>query len=80
MKTELLKTWLDQGCDIEFEYKQKQFSIIWLPLKSGRVVSFCEFYKEPQNAKTFDELLAFKWEGETVEKIWNSLTEDDVWH
>ena len=42
-------------------------------------ISFCEFYKEPTDVFTFDELVKVTREGTTVLQMWESLTEEDVW-
>ena len=79
MTTEYLKELVNCGYDIEFDYKNKEFSITRGTLNNVKVISFCEYYKEPVNVKTFDELLNIEYKGERLSDIWASLTENDIW-
>ena len=79
MKTELLKKYVECGYDIEFDYKEKRFSITIPDEGLEHCISFCEYYQEPVDVKTFDELLNIEYKGERLSDIWESLTEDDIW-
>jgi len=80
MSIELLKNYVYCGREIEFRYKDRMFSVTYATTpQMGRVISFCEFYKNPVDVKTVDELLQVEWYGERFEKIWKSLTQEDIW-
>jgi len=80
MSTEVLKDYVDCGREIEFQYKGKKFSVTYATIpQMGHIISFCEFYQEPVDVKTVDELLRAEWNGEKFANIWESLTEEDVW-
>ena len=79
MTKELLKDYIDCGREIEFKYNEKMYSITYSPADQEDFISFCEFYKEPTNVKTFEELLEVSRDGVTVLQMWESLTEEDVW-
>lgn len=79
MTKDLLKDYIDCGREIEFKYNEKMYSITYSPADQEDFISFCEFYKEPANVKTFDELLEVSRDGVTVLQMWESLTEEDVW-
>ena len=79
MTKELLKDYIDCGREIEFKYNEKMYSITYSPADQEDFISFCEFYKEPTNVKTFEELLEVSRDGVTVLKMRESLTEEDVW-
>ncbi len=79
MTKELLKEYVDYGREIEFKYNEKMYSITYSPADQDDYISFCEFYKEPTNVKTFDELLEISREGVTVLQMWEDLTEDNIW-
>lgn len=79
MTKELLKDYIDCGREIEFKYNGKMYSITYSPADQDDFISFCEFYKEPTNVKSFDELLQVSRESVTVLQMWSALTEEDVW-
>lgn len=79
MTKKLLKEYVDCGREIEFKYNDRMYSITYSPEDQDDFISFCEFYKEPTNVKTFDELLEVTREGVTVLQMWESLTEENVW-
>lgn len=79
MTKELLKEYVYYGREIEFEYKGKMYSITYSLADQEDFISFCEFYKEPTNVKTFEELLEISRGGVTVLQMWESLTEENVW-
>ena len=71
--------YIDQGREIEFQYNGKKYSITYGEYKGEVVISFCEFYKETTEVTTADELLSVTRDGVTVLKMWESISEDDVW-
>ena len=79
MTKDYLRECVNSGFEIEFDYKGKQFSITYFRDNGERCISFCEYYQEPVDVKTFDELLNIEYKGERLSDIWESLTEDDIW-
>ena len=78
MNREELKMYIDQGDEIEFEFQNKQFSITFGGTETNRYISFCEFYKEPINVYTIEELLNIKWDNYTVEEMLMSCKDEDI--
>lgn len=70
--------YIDQGREIEFQYKDKQYSITYGEYKGKDVISFCEFYQESTEVTTVDELLSVMRNGVSVLEMWESISEDDV--
>ena len=79
MTKDLLKEYVDCGREIEFKYNDKMYSITYGIIDDEEVISFCEFYKETTEVKTFEELIEASRDGVTVLQMWESLTEEDVW-
>lgn len=79
MKKEELRQLIEEGHEIEFEYKKKKYSITYGEINGEDVISFCEFYKESVEVKTTDELLAIHYNDFVLGNIIESLTEDKVW-
>ena len=79
MNKDLLKEYVDCGREIEFKYNDKMYSITYGIINDEEVISFCEFYKETTEVKTFDELSEVSRDGVTVVRMWESLTESDIW-
>ena len=79
MTKDLLKDYLDCGREIEFKFNNKMYSITYGIIDDEEVISFCEFYKETTEVKTFNELIEVTRDGVTVLQMWESLTEEDVW-
>ena len=79
MQKEKLKEYIEYGHEIEFEYNNKEYSITYMSIDGQVVISFCEFYKETTEVKTYDELLKVSRDGVTVSQMWESLKEDDIW-
>ena len=79
MQKEKLKEYIEYGHEIEFEYNNKEYSITYMSIDDQVVISFCEFYKETTEVKTYDELLKVSRDGVTVSQMWESLKEDDIW-
>ena len=79
MTKDLLKEYVDCGREIEFKYSDKMYSITCGIIDDEEVISFCEFYKETTEVKTFEELIEVIRDGSTVLQMWESLTEENVW-
>ena len=79
MKTEVLIEYIECGREIEFKYKGKMYSITYSPTDMDDFISFCEFYKEPTNVTTIEELLEVSRNGVTVLQMWEALSEEDIW-
>ena len=77
-KSSLLE-YIDQGREIEFQYKEKKYSITYGEYRGKDVISFCEFYQETTEVTTADELLSVTRGGVSVLDMWKSISEDDVW-
>lgn len=75
----LLAEYIKTGNEIEFKYNEKMYSITYSPADQEDYISFCEFYKEPTNVKSFEELLEVSRDGVTVLQMWESLTDEDIW-
>ena len=70
---------VNSGREIEFIYDQKKYSITYGVIDGTEVISFCEFYKESTEVKTVDELLELKINGVSVEEMFLSITDDNIW-
>lgn len=78
MNKQQLAEYVSQGREIEFLYNDKKYSITYSPEGVEEFISFCEFYKEPTNVKTVDELVGVTRDGKTVIEMLESLTEEDI--
>lgn len=79
MNKEQLLDYIHCGREIEFKYKEKMYSITYSPADQEDYISFCEFYKEPIDVKTPNEVPDIKYNGVTVLEMLSSLTEEDIW-
>lgn len=79
MKKEQLINYIEHKREIEFKYKDKMYSITYSPSNANDFISFCEFYQTPQNVTTINDLLEVSYGGITVLKMWESLSETEVW-
>ena len=79
MKKEYLIKLIEEGHEIEFEYKDKKYSICYGVIDNEEVISFCEFYKESKEVKTIEELLALNYNDFVLEDILDSIDEDKIW-
>ena len=79
MTVEELRDYVSCGREIEFEFKGKRFSIVYIEIDNEDWISFCEFYKETTEVKTVDELLMVERYGITVKDMLASCTEKDIW-
>ena len=79
MTVEELRDYVSCGREIEFEFKGKRYSITYFEQNKKAWISFCEFYQEPTDVKTVDELLMVERYGITVKDMLASCTEKDIW-
>ncbi|WP_302296831.1 hypothetical protein [Mitsuokella multacida] len=79
MTREELSEYIQQGREIEFCYKGKMYSITYSPEGQDDYISFCEFYQEPSDVKTIDELIHLKRNGVSVIEMLESLSDKDIW-
>ncbi len=77
-KSSLLE-YIDQDREIEFQYKDKKYSITYGEYRGKDVISFCEFYQETTEVTTVNELLYIIRDGVSVLEMWESISKDDVW-
>ena len=79
MNKEQLKEYTECGNEIDFKYKNKMYSITYGTFNNERFISFCEFYKETTEVRTFEELVKVTRNNITVLQMWESLTENEIW-
>lgn len=77
-KPELIEL-VNCGREIEFIYDKKKYSITYGIIDEKKVISFCKFYKESIEVTTVDELLEIKINGISVERMFLSITDDNIW-
>lgn len=78
MKIEDIKKILKDGEEIEFKYDNKEFSITFFEEKGKTKLSFCEFYKNPIDADTIDEILEIDYNGKTVKYMLEQIEKKDI--
>lgn len=79
MTKEQLFEWVDTGRELEFNYKGKDYSIIYFRKNRKIYISFCEFYKETLDVATADELWNSTYKGIKLSDMLSSIPEDDVY-
>lgn len=79
MKKEELKKIIEEGHEIEFEYKNKKYSITYGEINGEEVISFCEFDKDTVEVKTFDELLSVRYNDFVFGDILENIKDDKTW-
>lgn len=79
MTKEQLFEWVDTGRELEFNYKGKDYSIIYFRKNRKIYISFCEFYKETLDVATADELWNSTYKGIKLSNMLSSIPEDDVY-
>lgn len=78
MKTAAFKKLLEEGHEIELNYRGKRYSFTFGLVDGKHVVAFCEFYKPDIEFETIDEILAAKYDDFKIANMIESLTEDDL--
>lgn len=79
MKISELKDLIDEGREIEFTYNGNRFSITYGSIGGEDVISFCKFYGESTEEKTFEELLEVCTDGYSLKTMLGEITEEDIW-
>lgn len=79
MTKEQLFEWVDTGRELEFNYKGKDYSIIYFRKNRKIYISFCEFYKETLDVATVDELWNSTYKGIKLSDMLSSIPKDDVY-
>ncbi len=73
MRTERIKELVGDGREIEFDCKDKRYSIVHFDENGKSWISFCEFYQEPIDVLSPDELFKIKVGSLTLEEIFSNL-------
>ena len=76
-KEELIEL-IETGREFEFTYNKKRYSVTYSNEDVKDYISFCEFYKEPTDVSSVDELCNVVRDGVTVLEMFESITEKDV--
>ena len=77
MTREELWKYTEEGHEIEWEYQGKWYSIVYgRDENKQRYFYVCEFYQEPVEVYTFDEMINIQFNGVTVMEMWESLSDD----
>lgn len=79
MTKEQLFEWVDTGRELEFNYKGKNYSIIYPEIDNKRIISFCQFDDEVLDVATVDELWNSTYKGIKLSDMLSSIPEDDVY-
>lgn len=79
MKKEELKKLIEEGHEIQFEYKNKKYSITYGEINGEEIISFCEFDKDTVEVKTFDELLSVRYNDFVFGNILDNIKDDKTW-
>ena len=79
MTKEELFEYVSCGNEIEFDYKGASYSITYFEKNQKSYISFCEFYQEPIDVETFEELIQIHYKGAGLMEMLESLTEEDMW-
>lgn len=78
MTKEQLKDWVNTGREIEFDYKDKRYSITYYGDNRVNYISFCEFYEETLDVADVETLWISTYKGMDVGKILSSITENEM--
>lgn len=78
MKIEEFKKLVETGREMEFNYKNKRYSITYGYIDNKYVISFCEFYKETTEVDNFDELLLVSRDNSTVKEMIETISDNDI--
>ena len=79
MRKEELQYLVRHGREIEFNYDGKSFSITYFENDHKSYISFCEFYQDPIDVETFEELIQIHYKGVGLMDMLESITENDIW-
>ena len=73
MKAECVECLIECNREIEFSYLGHRYSITYFKSNDQKMISVCEFYKNPVEVKTASEVLKLKIGSLTLEKIFAQL-------
>ncbi len=77
MTKEELKTYIEDGREIEFTYEKKRYSITYYNDDREKYISVCEFYKDPVDVANVDELFLVILNNKSVGEMLLSIEEDE---
>lgn len=72
-----LKTYIEDGREIEFTYKKKRYSITYYNDDREKYISVCEFYKDPVDVANFDELFLIILNNKSIGEMLSSISDDE---
>lgn len=79
MNKEELVDYINNNREIEFEWQNRKFSITYFKEDNRKFISFCEFYKEPVDVKTIDELFEIKIDNISILDILKDISDDKIY-
>jgi hypothetical protein len=79
MKIEKFIKFIDDGREVEFQYKGKKFSITYGFIDGKEIISFCEFYKKFTEIKSVEELLEVSRYNHSVKEMISQISDNDIW-
>ena len=78
MKRECLELLINAGREIEFTYHGYKYSITYYNDNREKYISVCEFYQNPIDVKSAEEVLKLKIGKYTLEQIFASLPDSAI--
>ena len=78
MKTSDIKSLLEQGHEIEFNYEGKRYSFTFGEKNKKAIIAFCEFYEPDIEFEDIDDILNASYNGVKVSNMIESLSDDDI--
>lgn len=78
MKLEYLKKLIETGREIEFYYLDKKYSITYYNDNRENYISFCEFYKDPFDVPSYEDLINLNIDSMPLSSIWEQLEEKNI--
>ncbi len=73
MRAECIESLVEGNREIEFTYQDKKYSITYYNDNRKNYISFCEFYKTPEDVSNVRELLKILIDGKTLEQVFSEL-------
>jgi hypothetical protein len=78
MKTSDIKSLLEQGHEIEFNYEGKRYSFTFAERDGKTIIAFCEFYEPDIEFESINDILDASYNGHKIGDMIESLSEDDI--
>jgi len=78
MKKQELLQLIQDGREIEFEYRGKRYSITYYNDGRPKYISFCEFYQEPIDVEAPEKVLDILIENIRLERIFEYLPDTAI--